>query len=185
MALEVRRQLRDVRRAAGGVADRIEVDLDAAESGVAIEARPKLDDLGVDGRPRVADRLDVELPELAVAAGLRAVVAEHRAGLGQLDRLRPGLHPVLDVGADDAGRRLRAQRPGLGLLGPRGEPEELLLDDVGDLADPALEDVGQLEQRRFDAPVAIARGEVRGEPLEPASRSRSRAAAGRACRGGS
>ena len=57
------------------------------------------------------------------------------------------------------------------LLGPRREPEELLLDDVGDLADAALEDVGLLEQRRLDPPVAVARGEVRGEALEarPAS----------------
>ena len=117
--------------------------------------------------PGIADRLDVELPELAVAAGLRAVVAEHRAGLGQLHRLRPGLHPVLDVGADDAGGRLRAERPRLALLGPRREPEELLLDDVGDLADAALEDVGQLEQRRLDPAVAVARGEVGGQALEP------------------
>ena len=31
--------------------------------------------------PGVADGLDVELPELPVAAGLRAVVAEHRPDL--------------------------------------------------------------------------------------------------------
>src|SRR3546814_4332523 len=35
-------------------------------------------------RPRITDRLDVELPELAVAAGLRTVVPEHRADLVQL-----------------------------------------------------------------------------------------------------
>ena len=150
VAAVVGRQLGDVGRPAGGVADRVEVDLDAREPGVAVEARAELDDLGVDGRPGVADRLDVELPELAVAAGLRPVVAEHRPGLGQLHRLRPGLHPVLDIGPDDAGRRLRAERPCLAFLGPRREPEELLLDDVGDLADAALEDVGLLEQRRLD-----------------------------------
>ena len=73
---------------------------------------------------------------------------------------------MLDVGADDAGGRLGTERPGLAVLGPRREPEELLLDDVGDLADAALEDVGLLEQRRLDPPVAVARGEVGGEPLE-------------------
>ena len=164
--LEVGRQLGDVRRPADAIADRIQVDLDAREPGVAVEAHPELDDLGVDRRPRVADRLDVELRELAVAPGLRAVVAEHRPDLDELHRLRPGLHPVLDVGADDARGRFRPERPRLAVLGPRREPEELLLDDVGDLADPALEDVGQLEQRRVDAPIAVAGGEVRGEALE-------------------
>ena len=75
-----------------------------------------------------------------------------------------------------------AQR--LGLLGPRREPEELLLDDVGDLADAALEDVGLLEQRRLDPAVAVARGEVGGEPLEagPGRRLRRQQVA-RAARG--
>ena len=164
---EVVGQLGHVGRPAGRVADRVQVhDLDAVEARLAVEARPELDDLGVDGRPGVADRLDVELPELAVATGLRAVVAEHRPDLAQLHRLRPGLHPVLDVGADDAGGRLGTERPGLAVLGPRREPEELLLDDVGDLADTALEDVGQLEHRRLDPAVAVARGEVGGEPLQ-------------------
>ena len=159
-------QLHDVGRTARGVTDRVEKDLDAVEPGLPVEARPELDDLGVDRRPRVADRLDVELPELAVAAGLRPVVAEHRPDLGQLDRLRPGLHPVLDVGAHDPGGRLGAQCPGLAILGPWRQAEELLLDDVGDLADPTLEDVGQLEHRRLDAPVAVARRQVGREPLE-------------------
>ena len=104
-------QLGDVGRPAGRIADRVEVDLDPGQPGVAVEPRAELDDLGVDRRARVADRLDVELPELAVAARLRPVVAEHRPGLGQLDRLRPGLHPVLDVGADDPGGRLGPERP--------------------------------------------------------------------------
>ncbi len=74
---------------------------------------------------------------------------------------------MLDVGAGDAGGRLRTERPRFALLGPRREPEELLLDDVGHLADATLEDIGELEQRRLDPAVAIARGEVRGEAFEP------------------
>ena len=38
------------------------------ESRLTVEARPELDDLGVDGRPWVPDRLDVELPELAISS---------------------------------------------------------------------------------------------------------------------
>ncbi len=149
-------QLRDVAGTAGRIADRVEQDLDPLEARIAVVARPKLDDLGIDGRPRVPDRLDVPLPELAVAAGLRTVVAEHRTRLGQLDRLRPRLHAVLDIGAHDPGGRFRAKGPGIRLLGPRGEPEKLLLDDVGDGADPTLEHVGQLEERGLDSAIAVA-----------------------------
>ncbi len=168
----VRGQRLDVGGPAGRVADRVERHLDVRQARVPEEPRRELDDLRIDRRTRVADRLDVELPELAVAPGLRPVVAEHRTGLGQLHRLRPGLHPVLDVGADDAGGRLRPERPRLAVLGPRREPEQLLLDDVGDLADPALEDVGLLEQRRLDALVAVARREVGGQPFEARPRRR-------------
>ena len=107
----VRGQLLDVGRPARRVADRVELDLDALETRLAIEPRPELDDLGIDRRAGIADGLDVELPELPVPPGLRPVVAEHRAGQGDLDRLRPGVHPVLDVGADDPGGRLGAKRP--------------------------------------------------------------------------
>ncbi len=159
-------QLGDVGGPAGRVADRVQPDLDAGEPGVAVEPPAQLDDLRVDGRTGVADGLDVELPELAVAARLGTVVPEHRPGLGELDRLGPGLHPVLDVRPDDPGGRLGAERPALGVLGPGREPEELLLDDVGHLADPALEDVGQLEHRRLDPAIAIACGQVGCEALQ-------------------
>ena len=167
MRLVVGGQLRDVGRPAGGVTDGVEQDLHALETRIAVEAHAELDDLGVDGRPGIPDRLDVELPELAVAPGLRPVVAEHRPDRGQLDRLRPGMHPVLEVGANDSRRGLGPERPRLGLLGPRGEAEELLLDDVGDFADPALEDLGLLEHRGLDTPVSVARREIGGEALEP------------------
>ena len=131
-----------------------------------VEAQGHLDQLGVDRRTRVADHLHVELAELAVAAGLRAVVAEHRAGHREAHGLRPRLHAVLDVGAHDAGRRLGPERPGLRLVAARGEPEELLLHDVGHVADAALEHGRLLEQRRLDRPEAIAAREVRRDPLE-------------------
>ena len=72
----------DVGGPAGGIADGVEMHPHARQPGLRVEARRQLDDLGVDGRTGVADRLHVELPELPVAAGLRAVVAEHRARSG-------------------------------------------------------------------------------------------------------
>jgi hypothetical protein len=74
---------------------------------------------------------------------------------------------VLDIGPDDPGGRLGTERPLLALLRARGEPEELLLDDVGDLADPPFEDRGLLEQRRLDRLVTVALGQVGGDAPEP------------------
>ena len=80
------------------------------------------------------------------------------------------LHAVLDVGTRDAGGGLRPERPALAVLVPWREQEQLLLDDVRRLADPALEDLDALEQRRRDRVVAVARGEIRTERLQAAER---------------
>ena len=170
MAAEVRRQLLDVRRAAGRVADRVEVNLDPVQTGVAVEAQRELDDLGVDRRTRIADRLDVELPELPIPTGLRTVVAEHRAGHRQLHRLRQRLHAVLDVRPGDAGGRFRPERPRFGFLRSRGEQEELLLDDVGDGSNAPFEDRSLLEERRLDLAVAVSLGEIGRDCFEPPER---------------
>jgi hypothetical protein len=161
---------RQVSRPAGRVADRVEADLHVGKPRLAVEADAELDDLGIDRRPGVADGLDVELPELAVPAGLGSVVAEHRPGHRQLHRLGQRLHSVLDVRPDNACRRFGAERPGLRLLGSRRDPEQLLLDDVGDCTDPALEDRGLLEHRGLDLAVAVAPGDVGGNRLEPTER---------------
>ena len=81
-----------------------------------------------------------------------------------------------------SGRRAQASASSL-----RGdEPEELLLDDVGDLADAALEDRDLLEQRRLDAPVAVAGRKVGGQALERGVRrvGRQIARAARCAEGG-
>ena len=105
-ALRVRAEVRDQRVAVGGtagrVADRVDAGGDTGQADVAVEPMRELDELGVDGRPRVADDLDVPLRELAVAAGLRAVVAEHRTDGREPEGPGADVHPVLDVGAHDA-----------------------------------------------------------------------------------
>ena len=175
-------QLLDVCRPAGAVADRIEQHLHARHPRVGVEAQTELDDLRVDSRAGVADRLDIELPELPVAPRLRAVVAEHRPDLVDLDRLRPGLHPVLHVRPDDAGGRFGSEGPGLGFLAARDDPEELLLDDVGDLADAALEERDLLEQSASRCACSRSGTQGRRPGARSASTSGSRRAGGRACR---
>ena len=80
--LVVRPEQADVGGPAGRIADRVDVDLDIGQPRLAVEAGAELDQLRVDRRPGVADRLHVPLPELAEATGLRPVVAEHRVRSG-------------------------------------------------------------------------------------------------------
>ncbi len=157
----------DVGRPACRVADGVDEDLDVAQAGLAIEPVTELDDLGIDRRTGIPDGLHVPLPELAEPPGLRPVVAEHRTEQRDLDRLRPGLEAVLDIGSCDARRRLRSQRPALALLAAAGsDAEELLLDDVGGGPDAAFEDLATLEEWRLDRGVAVAVCQVPGQFLE-------------------
>src|SRR5262249_6670898 len=111
------------------------------------------DDLGVDGRVLVAQRLHVELVELTVAPGLRSLVTEHGAQRVQPDRLGQDMEAVLDVGAKQGGGRLRPQGDRLSAAVRKGI--HLLLDDVGALADPAREQLRSLEQREADLLVPV------------------------------
>ena len=111
--------------------------------------------------------LQPDLVELAVAPGLRALVAEEGPDVGELHRLRQLVHPVLEVGAADRRRALRPQGQAAPALVLEGE--HLLADDVGRLADAALEQLGVLEGRRRDRLVAgagedLGRGALRAAP---------------------
>ena len=141
----VRAQRLDVRRAAGLVADRVELEREVGEAQLAVERRQQVDHLGVDERVGVADRLDAELRVLAVAARLRAVVAEVRADVEEPHRLRQARHAVLDVRPHDARRALRPQREHV--VAAVLEEVDLLVDDVGALAGRPQEDAGVLEDR--------------------------------------
>src|SRR3954468_4656004 len=138
------------------------MNLDVRAADVVQPAQAELDDLSVDGRPGVTDRLDVPLPELAVATRLRAVVAEHLAETGEAHRLRPRLHAMFDVGTNDAGRRLRSEREAGLVVARRNDAEQLLLHHVGRLAYATLVDTGLLDERRLDWAVAIAGSELVG-----------------------
>src|SRR5436190_13217848 len=125
----------------------------------------ELDDLGVERGIVGADRLERELPVLAVATALWAPVAVHRRDREELHRLRLPVHAVLDVGAADRGRALGPQREraAASVL----ERVHLLLDDVRAGPGCAREEVGVLEARRLDAAVAVERAEALHLPRHP------------------
>src|SRR5207253_1255264 len=75
------------------------------------------DELGVDVGPGPADRLHVHLPELAVAPGLRRLMAEHRPEAPELVALA-AQQTVGDERAHDAGRGLGTEREALAAATP-------------------------------------------------------------------
>ena len=85
-----------VGRAAGGVAQRGQVDPVPAEAEAPERHIGDRDGLGVERGVVDADGLQTDLEELPVAAGLRALGAEHRAGVGELDRQCAAVQAVLD-----------------------------------------------------------------------------------------
>ena len=121
------------------------------------DAGAERDHLDVGERLGSTQDLDVDLMELAQPPLLRPLVAEHRAAREQPDRQllaeRAG-----DEGARDAGGVLRAQRQALAasIL----ERVHLLGDDVRGLAERAREHLGELEDRRRDLVVAVARRDL-------------------------
>ena len=115
----------------------------------------ELDHLGVDGGIGRADRLERQLPVLAVAAAAGTRVAVHRRDRVRLDRLRLLGEAVLDVGARDRRRPLRAQRERA--VAAVLERVHLLVHDVGRLARRALEERRLLEAGRGDARPAVLR----------------------------
>src|SRR5699024_10642459 len=87
------------------------------------------------------------------ATRLRPLVAEHRPGVPEALGLVVQ-QTVLLGGAHAAGGPFRAQRQAVAIAVV--EAVHLFFDDVGDLADTALEQLGTLDDRETDFLVAIA-----------------------------
>ena len=144
------------------------------------QPREHHDLLGVDVGAGEAERLDVELVELPVAALLRPLVAEHRAAGPHALRPLVG-ERVLDRGADDAGGRLGTQRQALAVQLVL-ERVHLVLDDVGRVADAAHEQRRRLDDRHAQVAVAVLREHARARRPRSAPRAPPRRAARRSCR---
>ena len=155
-----------VLRARVEAAQRAEAQPQAPDVELAQQRVQQHDRLGVDGGVVGADRLGPELPELAEAPGLRLLLAEVAAQVPELHRLGELVHAVLEVGAAHRRGALGAQRQ----RAPAGvlEGVHLLLDDVGRLAHAAGEQLGGLEGRRLDAPVAGGLEDPRAASSRPA-----------------
>ncbi len=117
------------------------------------------DQLGIDGRAGGAERFAAELVEFAVAALLDIFVAESRDVVEQADRRGPGSHAVFEVAADDAGGAFGTQGQAAAALVQEGV--HFLLDDVGGVADAALEKIGLFKSRDADFLVAVAAADHR------------------------
>ncbi len=138
--------------AAVGIAQRVELQRDARDPQFPQQLIGHRQQLDIGLRLARADDLGVDLVELAVAALLRAFVAEQRAVGGELERgvLLPA---VGEVGARDPG----------GEFGPQGERIaaaileriHFLGDDIGGLADRAGEHLGLFEHRHLGAAEAV------------------------------
>ena len=147
-------QALDELRAAIVVAHGIEEKPEIRQAGAAEQFHHHLDDFGVHQRRFRPDGLRADLEELAVAALLRPLAAEHGPHVEQLLHAGALVEAVLDVGADHRG----------GVLGAQGERRavtivegvHLLGDDVGFGAHAAGEELGFLQDGGADLVVVVA-----------------------------
>ena len=144
-----------VGRAAFRIAQVVDLERQALDAHFIEKFHEHHDEFGVDRRVHGAEDLRVYLVELAQAARLGTLVAEHGADAEELRDARAVVEAVLHVGSADRGGRLGAQRDGIAPLVFEGV--HLLGDDVGLLADSAREEFGALEGGHSYLPVAVAR----------------------------
>ncbi len=111
------------------------------------------DHFGVHHRRFRADGLRADLIELAEAAFLRALAAEHRAQVVELLDAGNLIQAMLDIGAHHRSRRFRAQREGTAVAILPGV--HFLADDIRVFAYAAREQRRFLEQRRADLLVVV------------------------------
>ncbi len=135
------------------------------------EAPQERDELGIRGGLSSAEQFGSDLPELAHAALLRALVAKHRAGVVDLRELPIRGQAVLERRTNHACGGFGTQRDGAAALVLEGV--HLLGDDVGGLADSAREDLRMLEEWGVDRLVSVPREEILSDPGQVLPRSPS------------
>ncbi len=135
-----------------------ELEGKALEPQRCVEAPDDHHHLQVGQRVLLAQNLQVELVELSEAAGLGAVVPEDGANRVEFDRLRADVHPVLNVGPDDACGELRPQGQGIATFVGKGV--HFLLHDIGGGPDTTGEEIRGLK----DGDVYPLKASLAGQP---------------------
>ena len=155
-ALEVGAQGLVVLGAAGGAADGIDGEGEVLEA-KGLHALPRQGDhFGIGDGPGGAVALHTELVELAEAAALGLLVPEAINDIADLEGQGIAQEPIFDGGAADAGGAFRAQ--GDGAVALIGKGIHLLIDNIGGIAYPTLEQLGVLEGGGTDLAVAVQCG---------------------------
>ena len=131
-----------------GIADGIENQVKVFQARMAQELDHHFDHLGVDDGRFRADGLRADLKELAVAALLRALAAEHGSDVVELLDAGDLVEAVLDIGAHHGGGGLRAERERRAVAVLPGV--HFFADDVGIFAHAAGEERGLFEDGRAD-----------------------------------
>ena len=152
MLVQVRGEAFAVLAPAPRVAEARESQPQTAHAQLVQQRGEQQDRLGVERGIVRSEGLGPDLPELAVAAGLGALVAKEAREVPELHRRGALVHPVLEVRAADRRGALGAQCERTS--GAVFERVHLLLHDVGRLAHAASEELSRLERGRLDALVA-------------------------------
>src|SRR3984957_6408098 len=150
---EISGELIAIRRARCRGSQRIDQQFRARQAETPQQAGGQQNDFGIDIRSLESECFCVDLMKLAVAPRLRPFAPEHRthaphpqAALAQ--------HAVRDDCPYDAGGRFGAQRDVI--LALIDEAEHLLLDDIGKIADRALEQLRLLDHRDAEFLVTVS-----------------------------
>ena len=152
MRLQVGHQRLPVLAPRRAVAQRVELQLNGVgQAQLAPQAGTEQNVLGVHVRAGDPKRLHADLVKLALAALLRPLVAKHRAGVPQ--SLGYVQQALLDGCPHATGRALGTQ--GQVLTVAVVEAVHLPLDDIGDLADGAAEQLGFLDQGQANLAIAV------------------------------
>ena len=151
---EVFQQRLAIRRAATFVAERIDIELRRLDPVALHELPRQRDHFQVRLRTGESEAFDAKLMRLPITSLLRPLVAKDRSDVIEPQRTRRK-EMVFERRPDDRRGPLGTQRERASAA--IGKRIHLFFDDVGLFADAAHEELGRLEERRANLPVAVAR----------------------------
>ena len=120
---------------------------------LAPQAPGQHDQFGIDVRTVQVEHFQADLVELAITAFLWTLMAEHRTDVPELLYLAGTGQAMLQRCAHTGGGAFRTQGQGVAVAVLEGV--HLFFDDVGDFADGALEQLGELDDRHADLLVTV------------------------------